>query len=225
MRRLARNLRAISCALITLAGASAVASDQDPRVVSFATSDGGRIQAHLYGDGTDGVVLGHGAVFDKESWSPLAAELADRGHLVLALDFRGYGESRAGTDHAAQHRDISAALAFLLDQGASRLSAVGASRGANAVGLAAKGARPGLLSTVVLLAPGRIPDPESMVADRFVVIASESEPGVDRVLQIYHRTPEPKTLFLIDSNAHAQHLFGTDKGPELTRLIVSSLQR
>lgn len=74
------------------------------RKVSFDTSDGGKIHANLYGGGSHGVVLAHGAVFDKESWDKQATRLVQAGLRVLAIDFRGYGDSRPGSlGRAARH--------------------------------------------------------------------------------------------------------------------------
>jgi hypothetical protein len=38
--------------------------------------------------GRDVVLLAHSAVFDKESWKPLAETLVATGHRVMAIDFR-----------------------------------------------------------------------------------------------------------------------------------------
>jgi pimeloyl-ACP methyl ester carboxylesterase len=67
------------------------------REVSFPTADVGTVLADLYAaSDSDAVVLVYGPAFDKTSWAPLASGLAERGHQVLAIDFRGYGRSMAG---------------------------------------------------------------------------------------------------------------------------------
>ena len=68
----------------------------DFKEVSFETSDGGTIYANLYGEGSHAVVLAHGAVFNKESWYPLAMAMKEKGLQVLAIDFRGFGKSGGG---------------------------------------------------------------------------------------------------------------------------------
>ena len=68
----------------------------DVQEISYPTSDGGEIFANLYGQGSHAVLLAHGAVFDKESWDPLARRLSAAGLQVLAIDFRGYGKSTSG---------------------------------------------------------------------------------------------------------------------------------
>jgi pimeloyl-ACP methyl ester carboxylesterase len=101
---------------------------------SFATRDGGLIHALTYGEGARGVVLAHGGRFNKESWAKQAMELASAGFRVLALDFRGYGESRGPgqTDplSAPLQLDVLADARYLRQQGAKSVSIVGASMGA-----------------------------------------------------------------------------------------------
>src|SRR5262245_29619523 len=67
-----------------------------PELISFPTQDGGLIYAHLYGKGEQGVVLAHGGRFNKESWDRQARTLVKSGFRVLAIDFRGRGQSRGG---------------------------------------------------------------------------------------------------------------------------------
>src|SRR5688572_18546038 len=64
--------------------------------VSFPTEDGGLIYADIYGQGARGVVLAHGGRFTKGSWEKQARTLAAAGFRVLALDFRGHGQSKVG---------------------------------------------------------------------------------------------------------------------------------
>ncbi len=223
MYGLGRHLRAVSVALSIALLAGSLEAVQAAERVSFPTADGGTIHGDLYGTGVDAVILAHGAVFNKESWAPLAVTLAGRGLLVLAIDFRGYGESTSGTRETALYLDILGGVDFLAERGANRISLVGASLGANAVGQAASQGDRYPLSTVVLLAPARIPDPETMKAEKFVFIVSENEPGIDRMRRLFEYVPEPKQLEVIDSAAHAQHVFKTDQGPRLLEMIISSL--
>src|SRR5436190_5298591 len=76
--------------------------------VSFPTQDGGLVYADVYGKGDRGVVLAHGARFNKESWKKQAETLAAAGFRVLAFDFRGYGKSRG----PGQADPLSAPLRF-----------------------------------------------------------------------------------------------------------------
>jgi pimeloyl-ACP methyl ester carboxylesterase len=69
---------------------------ETPEQVSFPTQDDGIIYANLYGKGDWGVVLAHGGRFTKESWEKQAQALVKAGFRVLAIDFRGRGQSRGG---------------------------------------------------------------------------------------------------------------------------------
>ena len=65
-----------------------------PEHVTFPTEDGGTIHADVYGRGERAVVLVHGGRFNKESWAKQAPALVDAGFCVMAINLRGYGESR-----------------------------------------------------------------------------------------------------------------------------------
>jgi pimeloyl-ACP methyl ester carboxylesterase len=115
-----RTLIAIFAALFL----SNVATAQ--KTVSFSTEDGGVVFADVYGTGNKGVVLAHGGRFNKESWAPQARTLASAGFKVLALDFRGYGNSRGPGDSepmsAPLHWDVLAAVRYLRKTGAKSVS-------------------------------------------------------------------------------------------------------
>ncbi len=53
------------------------------------------IYANSYGVGAHAVVLGSNGCGAKESWEPQAQRLVAEGYKVLAIDFRGNGQSTA----------------------------------------------------------------------------------------------------------------------------------
>src|SRR5262245_27979238 len=65
-------------------------------LVSFPTADGGIVHADVYGAGDRGLVLAHGGRFTKESWQKQAPAFVKAGFHVLAIDFRGRGQSKGG---------------------------------------------------------------------------------------------------------------------------------
>src|ERR1700674_5038645 len=97
--------------------------------VSFPTQDEGLIYADVYGKGDRGVVLAHGGQFNKESWEKQALALAAAGFRAMAIDFRGYGQSRgpgqADPLSAPLRFDVSAAVRYLRKTGAKTVSVVG----------------------------------------------------------------------------------------------------
>mgnify|MGYP001825437498 CR=1 FL=1 len=229
MRELGRDSRAVSGTLIGLVvlvvlGTSGRVGPIDRSDVTFPTADGGEIHALLYGSGDQTVVLAHGMVFDKESWAPLVPRLVEAGLQVLAIDFRGYGESRPGRAGGELDLDIVGAVEFLREQGANRISLLGASMGGGAVARAAVRLAPGEIDRLILLAPVAISHPDRMRADRIIYISAAGDPSIERTRDQFARAPEPKRLELLPGEAHAQHLFKTDQSDALVELIVTALK-
>jgi len=199
-----------------------------PHPVSFPTPDGGLVVANEYGTGDRGVVLAHGARFDKESWDPEARALAGSGFRVLAIDFRGYGGSRAGSAPQALELDVLAAVRFLSGSGANSVAVVGGSMGGGAAAQAAVAAEPGEIDRLVLLAHAPIDHPERMQGRKLFVVSrgdvdGKGSPRLARIQDQYERAPGPKEIVVLDGSAHAQNIFGTEQGPELSSSILRFL--
>lgn len=191
-----------------------------PKDVSYSTSDGGTIHGHLYGDGEHAVLLAHGKIFNKESWSRQAPTLASAGLRVLAIDFRGYGESRAGGEQRARHLDILGGIAWLKSQGAKKVSVIGGSMGGGIAASAATQAKAGEIHKLILLSPMPTKYPQQIKADAILYTVSEGETRLlPRVREQYERAPDPKRLEIIPGSAHAQHIFKTEQADMLLKLI------
>ena len=109
---------AITVSAIASGGAGGRQTDSEtPEQVSFPTQDGGLIYANVYGKGDRGVVLAHGGRFTKESWEKQAQVLVKAGFRVLAIDFRGRGQSSGGArtnpDDNGERFDVLAAVRYL----------------------------------------------------------------------------------------------------------------
>ncbi len=196
-----------------------------PERVTFATADSGRIEADFYTGGERGVVLAHGAIFNKESWAPLAERLAQEDLAVLAINFRGYGKSRAGTKPGALEEDVLAAVAYLHQKGYASVSVLGASMGGGACARAAIHATPGVVDKLILLSPVAVSAPEKMNAGRIFYIASKNEGMALSIKKQFEAAPQPKEIFWINGSAHAQHIFKTDQTEKLTKLIIRLLNQ
>ena len=170
------------------------------KTISFPTEDGGVIFADLYGRGTNAVVLAHGGQFNKESWAPQARTLVSAGFLVLALDFRGFGNSRGPGEpdplSAPLHLDVLAAVHYLRQHGAKTISVVGASMGGGAAGDASITAPPGTIDRLVFLgyAPN-LPAAGLQSPSLFIVArddASGDGPRLPWIRKQYESAPQPK---------------------------------
>lgn len=213
--------------LVLAASASAAAQE----LVSFPTQDGGLLYADLYGEGDRGVVLAHGGRFDKGSWEKQARILAQTGFRVLALDFRGYGQSRGPGDSepisAPLHLDVLAAVRYLRSTGAKTVSVVGASMGGSAAADASIQAS-GEIDRLVILAASASGPPEKLTGRKLFIVARDDTRGdgvvrLDKIREQYEKTPEPKELLVLEGSAHAQFLFETDQGERLTQEILRFL--
>jgi pimeloyl-ACP methyl ester carboxylesterase len=201
--------------------------------VSFPTPDGGLIQADQYGKGDRAVVLAHGGRFNKESWKKQAAALEQAGFRVLAIDFRGYGQSRGPGQSrplsAPLYLDVLGAVRYLRTTGAKTVSVVGGSMGAGAAGDASVAAEPGEIDRLVFLGSGGSDNnPEKMKGRKLFVIARDDlgpgdVPRLPGVREHYAKTTGPKELIIVDGSAHAQFLFETEHGERVQREILRFL--
>jgi dienelactone hydrolase len=193
----------------------------EPSEVRFPTPDGQTRVALLYAGGPHAVVLAHGGVFDKESWSEQAAALVDAGLTALAFDFRGYGEGPGEPTYGlpGKENDVLGAIAYLDDAGYERISVVGGSMGGQfSIAAAAASDR---IDRLVLLAPGGAEHAADIRARSILFITSENDRLRAEVDRAYRAAPEPKRIEIVPGDAHAQHLFATDQGPAVTELIVA----
>jgi pimeloyl-ACP methyl ester carboxylesterase len=202
-----------------------------PEQVSFPTQDGGLIYAHLYGKGDRGVVLAHGGRFTKESWEKQAQVLVKAGFRVLAIDFRGRGQSRGGpsanpNDDGVRF-DVLAAVRYLRQNGAMTVSVVGASFGGWAAAKAAVDAKPGEIDRLVLLAHSPIDKPEQIKGRKLFIVcrddANDAGLRLPRIREQYEKTTDPKELVILEGSAHAQFIFATDQGERLMGEILRFL--
>ena len=198
--------------------------------MQFPTRDSAIIHADLYGSGDRGIVLAHGGRFDKASWAKQARELATAGYQVLAIDFRGHGESKGpGQDDvftAPLHLDVLAGVAYLRQHGATRVAVIGASMGGWAAANAAI-AQPGAIDRLVLLGATPDGDAAALTVPTLYIMAREdasgSGPRLPGLQEHFAKAPDPKELIVLDGSAHAQHLFETEHAEQIMREILRFL--
>jgi pimeloyl-ACP methyl ester carboxylesterase len=199
--------------------------------LSFPTQDGWIIHADLYGTGDLGVVLAHGGQFNKGSWEKQARILANAGFRALAIDLRGFGESRSGAQtlllDELRHFDVLAAVHYLRKTGAQTIAVVGASMGGDYAAEASE-AEPREIDRLVLLAAGAYtPLIQSKARKLFIIsrddVIGENKPRLPEIREQYEKASGPKELVLLDGSAHAQYIFQTDQGERLMHEILRFL--
>lgn len=111
--------------------------------IELKTSDGVLIAADYYAPpaaSPKGLLLLHMMPATRQGWRGFAAKAQEAGFHVLAIDFRGHGESQGGpagyksfsdAEHQASRLDVEASADFLESKGVSAIYLGGASIGAN----------------------------------------------------------------------------------------------
>jgi pimeloyl-ACP methyl ester carboxylesterase len=200
--------------------------------VSFPTEDGGSVFADMYGTGERGVLLAHGGRFNKESWGSQARELAKAGFRVLAIDFRGYGQSRgpqSKSGYDGVEYDVLAGVRYLHAAGVKTVSVVGASFGGEAAANASIDSEPGEIDRLVLLAGWTARPPEKIKGRKLFIVARDDAksdgPRLPKIRANYEKAEGPKELIILDGSAHAQFIFAIDQGERLMREILRFLSQ
>lgn len=211
--------------VVSLASCQAPSSNVAAGSGRLVTSDGVRI-AYSYlepiGKNAPVVILLHMLNRDKEDYAGFARRLNQEGFAVIAIDFRGHGQSDgdwkqfSADDFNNMVRDVGAAKAFLAQQSGvdvSRIGIVGASIGAN-IALRSAFMDAGV-KAVVMLSPGleyrgvRSDDLEVKETPVLLVAAEDDDYSAESV----------KVLGNVISNARVQ-LYG--KGGHGTQLFETT---
>jgi dienelactone hydrolase len=198
--------------------------------VRFASSDGGELVADIYGAAETAVLLAHGGRFNKGSWLRQARELAAAGFRVLAIDFRGYGQSRGPGDKdplsAPLHLDVLAGVEYLRTHGAKSVSVVGASMGGSAAATAAL-EKPGAIDRLILLGSTPTCPAKDLKCPKLYIMTSDdssgSGPRLPALLRHFEEVPSPKSLIVLNGNSHAQSMFESEHGARVITDIVRFL--
>ena len=128
----------------TLTWALALSAEVQKKDVDIKAPDGMNLKGSYFSPGRPGpaILLLHQCNMDRHAWDGLAKDLADSGFHVLAIDYRGYGDSKGEGFTTPEQgravlrdkwpRDVDAAYAYLIAQKGvdkSRVAAGGASCG------------------------------------------------------------------------------------------------
>jgi dienelactone hydrolase len=228
--------------LLVLAASPALAAEVAPRDADIAAPDGTMLKATYYAAAKPGpgVLLLHMCNSNRKAWEPLARQLGAAGIHALALDYRGFGESKGERfENEVQKQqqvvnekwpgDIDAALAFLSTQAGvdkSRLGAAGGSCGVNqAVQVAVRHRE---VRSLVLLAGGTNPQGLDFLHRNpwlpiFASAAADDQFDSDapRTMQwLTEVSGNPRNKFVGFANGkHGTEIFGPH--PELPRQIVT----
>lgn len=124
---------------------------------------------------------------------------AAAGFRAVAIDFRGYGQSRGPGDAnpmvAPLHFDVLAAVRHLRQTGATTISIVGGSMGGGAAAAASVEADPGEIDRLVLLGSEAGSSPEKLRGRKLFIPARDdtTASGAKRLIRIREQTSGRRT--------------------------------
>ena len=223
------------CSIVSLLSVTAHAQVKAaaPQVVDIKAGGGVTLKASYFPAGRPGpgIVMLHACNKDRTSWTGLATDAAAKGFHVIALDFRGFGESGGArfTQSPEQQStidlywpsDVDAALAWLTSQSQvdkTRIGAVGASCGVNqAVQLSLRHPE---VKTVVLLSgainpPGRFHLRDSPGLPILAAASFGDGGAVDQMRWALGWSRNPANKFVeYKAAGHGTDMFAAEKGLE-----------
>ncbi len=199
------------------------------RLVHFSTPDNVQLGGLLYGQGKTAVICSHMLGYTKSIWpeSGIVQRLALRGYLVLAYDFRGYGDSIGSptirNNTTFNDVDLRAAIAFMRQQGATKIVLLGASMGGTA-SLSVASSIP-VDAVITLSAPqnfasGVTDDQVKAMNMPKLFVNSQEDSYASETQHMYDIASQPKVLQMYPGGAHGTAIFD-DNGVDLTQRILT----
>jgi len=232
--------RFLLLALASIVTLQCAAKTPAPRSVDLEAPDGSKLKATYFAAGRPGpgVLLLHQCNRDRKMWSELAPRLADSGLNVLALDFRGYGDSQGtapfklppaeGQRQVTEvwPRDVDTAFDYLVSQPGVKKDVIGAGGASCGVNQSVQLARrhPQVRSLVLLSGTtdrnGRQFLRSSPQLPIFASAADDDVNAVETLQWIVGVSRNPGNQFQrYQTGGHGIEMFAPH--PELTGLIVN----
>lgn len=218
-------------AIIIISGCIQQSGEQNMQKISFETSDGVKIVGNYWHGSDKAVLLLHMMPATKESWNKFAKTLNSENITVLAIDLRGHGESTRhdGTtlnfmefddsQHQDSIKDVEAAVNYLKERGASRISITGASIGAN-LALQYQSEHEEIEKTVLLSAGinyrGVLTEPAALRLNDsqkvFLAAGTMDGTAADAARKLTSLIKGQKEVEIYNASAHGTNLFDVDSG-------------
>ncbi len=230
--------------ILALVFTSSAAAQPPPRDVDIAAPDGTNLKATYFAAAEPGpaVLLMHMCITTRDSWTPVAQQLAAAGISALTIDNRGFGESGGPRFDSAKPDvqrelnqkwpgDFDAAFAWLVRQEGVDKRRIGAGGGSCGVNNAVKlASRHPEIRSLVLLAGGTDAAGVKYLQDNawlpiFGAAAADDQfdshaPDLMRWFTEFTGNPRNKFVGFKDGR-HGTEIFGPH--PELPRQIVAWL--
>jgi dienelactone hydrolase len=191
--------------------------------VRLTTADGVPLAGLYYAPPTEaapGVLLLHQRGGRKENWTSFAQLLQKNGYAVMAVDFRGHGQSKGVVNWLGADQDVITAFDYLArrpEVDPNRLAVMGASIGTQeAITFAA--AHPDQVRGVALLSAftsGQIERAIRIYPGPILLMATEGDTAATQVTrQLAQLVPKVETVLLKNSDRHGTQMLGSELNVE-----------
>lgn len=196
--------------------------------VTFTTPDGATLNGLLYGSGSTAVIF---SVMGncKPGWDEFAQLVAAQGLLTLTYQWRGC-RSNGSVDETQIQKfvdDLRGAVAFMREQGATKIILAGASLGGCASAkLAAEIKADGL---IVIASPSEIPqwgfkvdaaDIDTDIPKLFITAENDTTVSSTFTRELFSLAAQPKEWQTYSGTAHGTDLFDGEHSEALTQRLL-----
>lgn len=200
----------------------------ESHAVTFDTPDGATINGELYGSGDTAVIFSVMGNCDP-GWREFAQLTAAQGLTSLTYLWRGCRESGSMDEDEIQKfvDDLRGAIAFMREQGATKIILVGASLGGCASAkLTVESQIDGL---VVVASPPEIvqwgfaieaSDLDSDIPKLFITAKEDDTVPVEATQELFNLAAEPKEWKTFPGTAHGTEIFDTQNKDEFQQTIL-----
>lgn len=191
--------------------------------IRLKTPDGVTIEAGIAGDGSVGLVLGHGLKYvnGKDSFAGEAAWFAEKGITALAISFRGYPADEIPAMRKDRDLDLLAAVSFLRQRGCKSVYVLGSSMGGwIALQAAEELEKDPAFKGLVLISAGDPGAADDLRFPKLFVAAEDDSKIAARVKEMFDTAAEPKQLELYETGGHGQALFESRREALLGEILA-----
>jgi esterase/lipase len=197
------------------------------------TEDGLVLRGRYYAGGltTHSIILAHAYDSSQSSWGALKDSLVARGYAVLALDFRGHGDSPGKKEPGIADADLTAAYRYLRrsSNNQGKIFLIGASLGGTASLKVA--AREETQGVIALSAPTSIRGLDAgsdvpRIAEAKLFIAAQGDGRYASDAQaMFDSAREPRQIQLVSGSAHGTDLLKGANADRVRSLIFDFLEK
>ncbi|MBV9229620.1 MAG: alpha/beta fold hydrolase [Chloroflexi bacterium] len=199
--------------------------------ISFTTSDHVKLLGLLYGQGKTMIICSHMSQSTLADWreSGIPERLAALGYQVLLYNFRGNGGSDGNPDPTTLNVDLTAAVNFSHQRGATKIVLMGASMGGTASLNVATNQK--VAAVISLSGPQAFgvnvtdADLKKMTVPKLFIASQDDEPYVSDAKHMDAISANPKEMYIYPGENHGTDILGGSNGDDPALRILHFIQQ